>query len=394
MLKSDDKCKFELHGYLTPHLFSSFQLLYMPLLGQDGATLYTTMLAIAQQTTIKNHMLLQRISGLSMEMIERNRDLLEQYLLLKTYYHGAKNTYVYALYMPKEGNEFLRHDVFGRYYIQKMGKQVYEFNKQAFAHYFDDKEGYQEISNAIPNILHQWDDKSEALFDKSKPQTRLDEATIPVLFNYDIFLSDLSPMILPLSQRSAEILQYIGEKATIYGVDEKTMQGLVGKSMNLVTHTLDKSKLLSQLRRVKKEYTGKESNLYLMPPVRFLQSKQQGIRPSASDQFLLDDILIGQYKLKPDVVNVLVEYVLEKCEQKLTRSYAEKVASTWVRKHIDTHEKALQQIKEEQEPKQRYKKPQDKELPEWYTNQDAVEANIDDYDDKAFQEKMRKLRGE
>ena len=85
-------------------------------------------------------------------------------------------------------------------------------------------------------------------------------------------------------------------------------------------------------------------NPYALPPVRFLQSKQHGIEVSRSDAYLIET-LITDFKMKPEVVNVLIEYVLEKTNQRFSKSYVEKIASVWVRLNIDTSEKALAHIK-------------------------------------------------
>ena len=82
-----------------------------------------------------------------MENMEKSRHVLEQYLLVKTFYDAAKNSYLYQVFMPKDGNEFLRHEVFGRLYLKEMGKDVYEFNKLSFAKPYEDKSEYQEITD-------------------------------------------------------------------------------------------------------------------------------------------------------------------------------------------------------------------------------------------------------
>ena len=56
------------------------------------------------------------------------------------------------------------------------------------------------------------------------------------------------------------------------------------------------------------------------------------------------ETLITDFKMKPEVVNVLIEYVLEKTNQRFSKSYVEKIASVWVRLNIDTSEKALSLI--------------------------------------------------
>ena len=58
--------------------------------------------------------------------------------------------HIYQVFMPKEGNTFLRHEVFGRLYLKQMGKQVYEFNKLCFAHDLDVYKRQEEAVSAAP----------------------------------------------------------------------------------------------------------------------------------------------------------------------------------------------------------------------------------------------------
>lgn len=389
MLKSEDKLTLELHGTLSSDGFSSLQMLYAPLLGKDALVLYQTLAALAAQPQkIRNHLLVQKISGLSMERMEVCREVLEQYLLVKTYYDGARNAYIYSIYMPKEGNDFLRHDVFGRLYMKKMGKQVYEFARTNFAPTNQDKSKYQEITTSMRNLMD-WDDQAEDAFRDLRPEQKPMQA-LP--FNFDVFLSGLSNMIFPESQRTAENLQFIAEKASLYGISEKDMQVLVGKSINIRTNTLDRNKLVKFMQKAKKNYDKTFDDPYQMPPVRFLQSKQHGVHVSVADQRLIDDVLQGQYHLVPEVINVLLEYVLERCNQVLSKAYVEKVAATWVRLGIDTVQKAQDAIQNETKEKKSYVVSNDKQLPAWFHDQDSVKPQETNFDKEALKEKMRKLR--
>ena len=47
--------------------------------------------------------------------------------------------------------------------------------------------------------------------------------------------------------------------------------------------------------------------------------------------------------MKPEVVNVLIEHCLENTNQKLSKDYVEKVATTWIRQKVETLEDALKQ---------------------------------------------------
>lgn len=322
-----------------------------------------------------------------MELIESSRILLEQYLLMKTYYDGSKNEYLYVLYPPKSGGDFLSHDVFGRLYLQKMGKQVYEYMKRNFAPKAEAKSAYQDITVNMRNLLGNWQEQEEQLFDSLRPEME----TFQTTFRFDVFLNGLSGVVFPQTLRTKENLRFIAEKAELYGIDEKEMQKLVGKSINLKNNTLDQKKLVQLMQRSHEAFTKVIEDPYQLPPVRFLQSKQQGIPVSKADQNLIDHVLYEMYQLKPEVINVLIEYVLERCNQVLRKSYVEKVAATWVRLGVDTKDKALQMIAQESKRETKKQVPQTKELPKWYTDQESVATSQEDLDEADLLEKLRKL---
>lgn len=391
------KCRIEVIGEMTQERHAAFVMLYYPLIGQDAAILYSTMVAIGTRNQkIRNHLLIEKISGLSKEVIEKNRHILEQYLLVKTYYRAVDDQYVYQVFMPKEGNTFLRHEVFGRLYLKQMGKQVYEFNKLCFAHDLEDKEEYQEITMPFENIIKdQWKDSEEENFQKLKPDEddmqRMSD--IPLSFNYDRFLTGYSKTLFPLTCRNQKNLRLIGELATIHGISEMDMRKYVSQSMNLKDNTLNAELLKRKVRNAKRSVMVDldVKNPYALPPVRFLQSKQHGVEVSRSDAYLIET-LITDFKMKPEVVNVLIEYVLEKTNQRFSKSYVEKIASVWVRLNIDTSEKALAHIKEEEQKPIKTKK---KELPEWFQQEDeGSEKANKTVDDKELEEMMERLRGE
>ena len=398
MLKVEDKLTIEGTIMLNGRQLAALNMLYQPLIKSDAYILYQTLYALsAVPTKINNHLLLKNLTGLSMERMEKCRHILEQYLLMKTYYNGAKNRYIYELFAPLNGDQFLRHEVFGRVYMKQMGKQVYEFAKRSFALPHENKDEYQDISLPFENIIQEgWEEKEEASFLALKPDhSPLDSNDIPVHFNYEAFLSSCSQVLFPEAQRSAKNLRLIGELATIHGIDEQTMRMFVGKSIDLKTKQLNVDKLKKLVRHAHVDSSSSSSeNPYQLAPVRFLQMKQGGIEVTSSDRYLIEN-LIREYRMQPEVVNVLIEYVLEKTGQKLSKTYVERVAGTWIRLQIDTWEKAKEQIAKEQEPRktknQHVKK--EKQLPDWYEQSDMKDADPA-VDEEELQSLMRSLGGE
>lgn len=391
MLKNDDKLKIEIFGTITPALHASFQMLYQPLIGKDAACLYEVLCAVATMSAkIKNHRILPELTGLSIELIEKNRHVLEQYLLLKTYYQSSSNTYIYQVILPKEGSEFLRHEVFGRMYMSHMGKQVYEFNKLTFSNNIQNKTDFDEITMPFENILQEkWEEAQEEQFLRIRPEQTVMKGEIPLHFNFNRFLQDTSTIIFPASERNEKNLQMIGELATIYGIGVDEMKKIVGQSMDLKTNKLNYEKLRIKARASRSVYEANVDTPYLLPPVRFLQDKQNGIEVTKSDKQLIES-LVYDYKMKPDVVNVLIEYVLEKTNQKLTKAYVEKIAGVWIRLQLDTYEKALQHIEEENKP--RITKSKDKQLPDWVMEDEPTSTNDEEFSEEELQKELDRLR--
>ena len=56
---------------------------------------------------------------------------------------------------------------------------------------------------------------------------------------------------------------------------------------------------------------------------------------------LCEVVAIVDFKLKPGVVNVLVDYVLKTYDKKLTRARVETIAGEWSRNKIETVEEAM-----------------------------------------------------
>jgi replication initiation and membrane attachment protein len=75
--------------------------------------------------------------------------------------------------------------------------------------------------------------------------------------------------------------------------------------------------------------------------------------------------------MKPEVVNVLIEQCLENTNQKLSKDYVEKVATTWIRQKVETLEDALKQKENQNFSKKKTVKKRKNELE--YEDQDIEE---------------------
>ena len=147
--------------------------------------------------------------------------------------------------------------------------------------------------------------------------------------------------------------------ATVYSIDALTLAGLIKDSME--SQGLNKGLLkknikkyfdidhMSQLSEVYHkqpiQYLTQESQqsplilhmkyLDSVTPYELLKEKQGGKEPVFHDLKIVETLML-QLGLKPAVINVLIEYVLGKNNNRLSKSYCETIGSSWARKNIQT----------------------------------------------------------
>ncbi|MDQ0362774.1 DnaD domain protein [Breznakia pachnodae] len=345
MLKQEDKLTIEIHGVINEESHAVLSMLYYPLIKEKAFLLYHLLVSLCEnKMTFENHRIIHAISGFSMEVIEEERKRLEKYQLLKTYYDSKKNQYLYAIIPPKSGTDFLEHEVFGRLYLNNMGEQVVKFQKLNFLPQIVDKDQYKDISECISDVLRDdWNESFEETYQQVKKDIKNSKQEFASVFNYDEFLNGLSDIVWPKKSRSKKAMEEIGKIATVYGISPKQMKVLVAKSCSPKDKMLDLALLREKAAASRAKFETDEVNIYKWPPVRFMQNKQNGAPVSKADAETIR-VLLEDYKLNPEVCNVLIEYVLNTSEQKFVRNYVESIAGSWVRAKVDTYEKAVERI--------------------------------------------------
>lgn len=381
MLKCEDKVKLEMPSVVNEISQTVLTMLYYPLIKHRAYVLYQILISLSMShSKFENHRIIQELSGFSIEVIEQERKVLEKYQLLKTYYDANKKQYLYVILSPKSGSSFLEHEVFGRMYLNMMGEQVVRFQKKVFLKEMVDKNNYLDISESIHDVLKDdWNEAYEQTYLEVKQEIKKQKES-EIVFNYDEFLKDLSDLIWPKKKRSQKQLEEIGRIATVYGISPKRMRILVSNAIENGTLNMKKLKERSAISKAKFETD--EVNIYKWPPIRFLQNKQHGIPVSKADGETIR-ILLEEYRLIPEVCNVLIDYVLQNNDQKFVRNYVEAIAASWVRAQIDTYEKAVERIHKPNNLKDTSSK----------VALDKKEASMSDEERKRLLDEIKQMRG-
>lgn len=351
MLKKDSLIRIELNKDMSPHLYSSLNLLYLPLMGEQAYLFYTTLMAVKlNDLQIKNHILIQKLSGLSTGAIEKARKKCEEFLLLRTYYNENEDVYLYVLDVPMKVTKFLGHEVFGRLLLDKMGEDVVSFYRTQMVKKRASRSAYKEISATMQDTLqNNWDYHKEKSFQNVKEEMEaISYGFLNVIFDEKMFLNGLSDLVFPMKERTKKNLRTISEIATIYGINEKMMKTLIGKGIDLPEEKFNAQKLKNVCMRTKAKYASDNSDPFQLPPRRYLEYKQDGVPIGQADLKLIEK-LIGEYRLQPIVVNVLLETGLmkDKDNPRIVGTDIERMAGSWLRLKIDTFEKAKEQQKKE-----------------------------------------------
>ncbi|MGL5540806.1 MAG: hypothetical protein ACRDBX_04120, partial [Erysipelotrichaceae bacterium] len=286
-MKVDDTLKIIATSPFSDSDQKTISLLYEPLLDAQTMGFYRLLYALTgHHREVKNHLLLSKLSGVSMSRMEAMRKGLEHYMLVRTSYQSKTNSYLIELLPPMAPSAFLSHPVLGRLYLKKMGDEACEFIKLLLVGAPFSKEGYFDMSEPMENLLKAWNDDDELVYEQVKPQSiGYDHLNETIQFDYQSFLQDLSQLVLPFHERSEANLKQIGLLATLYGVGVSDMKRLVARSIDLPEGKLNLVKLKGYvLDHFAKLPIEKVEEPYKLSPVKFLQSQQNGIPVNASDK--------------------------------------------------------------------------------------------------------------
>lgn len=340
--------------------------LYEPIIGYAAVSLYLTLWRDLDRLELVsmdyNHHHLMSLLKCDLDVIKKARCSLESVGLLKTYIKtGDINSYVYELYSPMSPKEFFSHPILSVVLYNNLGKYEYDLLKSEYQTYKIDLKDYEDISS---NLDDTYKSSNEAVFDAVG--TTENSLTMQDQVDFDLILSSVPKGILNERSFNKKTKELINNLAFIYNLDTLKMTELLRLVINDKGY-IDKEELRKSARkyyqynnngklptlvyRTQPEYlkhpVGDNSNRGKIigvfentSPYDFLKSKYNGSNPTSRDLKLLETLLID-LNLKPAVVNVLIDYVLKKNNNKLNLAFVETIAGQWKRMNIETAEDAM-----------------------------------------------------
>lgn len=348
--------------------------LYEPIIGPIAISLYLTLWRDLDYNQYMskdyNHHHLMTIIKTDLQSIKVAREALEAVGLLRTFYkEGDVNSYVYELYSPMSPKEFLNHPVLNIVLYNNIGKVEYDAIKQNYQNINVDLSEYEDISKTLnmtfksSNIVPEFDVRDRKYLSVNASN----------IIDFELLKSSIPKGILNERALNKKVRELIENLAFVYNLDTLKMAEIIRSALNerglIVTDSLRKyarnyytyqnnGKLPTLIYRSQPEYlkspagdTSKRAKIIYVfentRPYDFLKSKYHGVTPTNRDLRLLENLMCD-LELKPAVVNVLIDYVLKKNNNKLNQAFVETIAGQWKRSGIETADEAMRFAEKEQ----------------------------------------------
>jgi len=396
-------------------------MLYLPITGALPIMLYNILLTDLDKlqliSEVETHAHLLSNLHISITELIDARNVLEAIGLLKSYIKtDSVNNYIYEIYSPVSSHEFFSHPIFNIVLYNNVGKREYDKLVSYFKTPKINKEGYTEITHSFNEVFDSVPYTSSNISQENIRKYNKLKLNINSSFDISFLIESLDKNI-DKKVFTKDLQELIISLAFLYDIDVTRMQNIIRTCINergtinrdelrkvcRNHYQFDHSGLLpTVIEHSQPEYLrkpiGDNSQLAKMiytfetiSPYDFLKSKQNGGEPLKRDVKLLEDLMID-YKLKPGVVNVLIDYVLKTYDKKLTRSRIETIAGEWSRKKIETVEEAMEIAKKNH--KSMVKKNSiksgavEKEVPAWFDKNIEVNTATDE-ERKAIEDMLK-----
>lgn len=398
--------------------------LYLPIIGTDAVMLYFTLWADLDNSEILSsefsHQKLVSSLRITINELQTSFDKLEAIGLIKAFIkEGNVNNYIYEIFSPVSASEFLSHPILNIVLYSNVGKREYDNLVKAFKIPRLNTSNYKDITKSFNDVF---ESTSMTSYDLSLEDIRkYNKLKLNINSNFDFnFLISSMPKNLDTSKMfSKDIKELIINLSFIYDIDAIKMANIVKVSLN-DNGTINRESLRKNSRNFYQFSNGgllptiidNNQPEYLRKPIgdtsrrakmiytfetisprELLINKNNGNEPTRRDLKLIEDLLVD-YKLKPGVVNVLLDYAINVNNKKLTRGFVETIAGEWQRKGIETVEDAMNNCEKvhKKSSKRNYKDDNvNMKTPDWFDKK-IDKSNVSDGEENQLEELLKEYK--
>ncbi|NCA97201.1 MAG: hypothetical protein EOM77_03365 [Bacteroidia bacterium] len=335
--------------------------LYQPLIGHLSVTLYATLFheknKCSEVDTFDHTHLFDKMQVSAGELLAA-RKALEAVGLLRSFLKEETGLryYVYVLYAPKSPRDFFDDVLFKGLLIKYVGEK--EAMRLALIYKVDyHTEGFNDVTSSFVDTFNpDFDDPSFRKDLKVDIKGRK-SGRVSTSFDYDAFFATIEKNSqIKRDSFSKKDLKEIERLATLFSLDESTMADIVivaydpdNKAQRVNFQVVsDRAKDEARFPFFHKKRNGERSKVSgnselaskiklmdQMAPAEYLRILQNNTAPSRADLNIVDD-LSKNYGLPNGVINALIDYVLAKNNNVLSRHYTEKIAASLTREGLTT----------------------------------------------------------
>lgn len=389
---------------------------YAPIVGHLAISLYFTLWSDLDKSQVtrdlNHHHLMGRLKA-TLKAIKEAREALEAVGLLRTYVKvgGNVNNYIYELYSPLSPNEFYNHPILNIVLYNNIGAAEYDYLKSKYQKIKIDLKDYEDITKKLDEVYES--------VSHIKPFEAIDKTSASIqvsdLIDFDLIISSIPKSLMNEKVFNKKMKELVNQLAFIYKIDTLKMIELIRSVLNEYG-MIDKNALRLGARKYYQYNNGALPTMiyrsqpdYLKSPtgdnsmrgkiiqifentnpVDFLRNKNRGAKPTNRDVRLIES-LIMDLELTPAVVNVLLDYVLRKNNNRLIPAYVETIAGQWKRAGLKTAVEAMDFAeKEHKKLVKKDPKPENKKKPVWF-NENLEKEDIDEKQQQELEDLLKEF---
>ena len=339
---------------------------YEPIIGHLAISLYLVLINDLEESKgvsrdFTHHHLMSLLKT-PLKILREAREALEATGLLKTYFKkGDVNNYIYEIYSPLSPSEFFNHPILNIVLYNNIGATEYEYLKKQYQKLKVDTKEYIDITKKLDDVMESGINVSVV----DVKERSINDILVKDQVDFDLILSSIPKGIINEKVFTKKTKELINNLAFIYKIDTLKMIELIRSVLNEYG-MIDKDNLRINARKMYQFNNGTLPTLiyrsqpeYLkspvgdnsmrgkiiemfekLNPVDFLRNKYGGAKPTNRDIKLIENLIID-LEMPPAVVNVLLDYVLRKNNNKLATNYIETIAGQWKRAGLKNASEAM-----------------------------------------------------
>ena len=330
--------KLQVNCELSNERLKSLVFFYEPMIGPNALATYEYMTLKGTSVRFNELNDLLTTLNISVDEFEKQCAKLNEYKLLKTL--KKDNQYIFELNAPLTMKSFIQDDLLVRTFILKTSGKYY----QELISGLTSDDNYNEFEDISKKFSHDniknWSKEDETYLTIKKDDTSYNFGTF---FNVNKFLQGVSTNLFPLHLRTPSNLKLIATLADLYNISYDKMKSFIPKISKLNSTSIDTELLKYLCIKTNADYQKVEEGNYNVPCITYLMSLQDGKEVMEYDRKIIMK-LANEYNLNPSVINVLLEYCLKNCDNRLIEKYVYGVASDLHRNNIENSAQALERL--------------------------------------------------